>query len=460
MKAVHVRKGLDVPLAGEPRQQIEAAPSPTHVAVLAADFHGMKPRLLVRQGDPVARGQKLFEDRKTPGVYHCAPAAGVVSAVNRGEYRALQSVVIALSDAEQAGDEAGIAHTAFQSYTGKPAGQLSRDEVKALLLESGLWTGIRTRPFSRSPSPGSKPAVILVPAIDTRPLAADPEKVLEGRKEDFHAGLQALAALTDGACHLVRKKGSSIDAGPASRFQVAEASGPHPAGLPGTHLHFLDPVHKHKTAWVVGYQDVAAIGALVRTGKLDPVRVISLGGPPVKSPRLLRTRLGVSLQTLTTGQLGEGELRVISGDVLSGRAASGDIFGYLGRFHDQVSVLAEDRERVMFGWLLPGPDRFSNIPIYLGNLLKGKRFALGTSSHGELRAMVPIGLYENVMPLDIEPTFLLRALQIGDIEQSEALGALELDEEDLALCTFACANKINHQGALRDMLDAIWKEGA
>lgn len=460
MKAVHVRKGLDVPLAGEPQQQVAAAPSPTHVAVLAADFHGMKPRLLVRQGDPVKRGQKLFEDRKTPGVFHCAPGAGVVSAVNRGEFRALQSIVIELSEAEQAGDEERVEHARFESYTGKPVAELSGDEARALLIESGLWTAIRTRPFSRTPSPGSKPAVILVSAIDTRPLAASPEKALEGRMEDFHAGLQALSLLGDGPCHLVRKKGSSIDAGKGSRFQVSEFSGPHPAGLPGTHLHFLDPVHRHKVGWIVGYQDVAAIGALVRTGRLDPVRVISLAGPPVKNPRLLRTRLGASLDTLTAGQLQDGELRVISGCVLAGRAAFGPIFGYLGRFHDQVSVLAEDRERVMFGWLLPGADRFTNIPIYLGNLLKGKRFAMGTSAHGEVRAMVPIGLYEQVMPLDIEPTFLLRSLQIGDIEQSEALGCLELDEEDLALCTFACANKINHQGALRDMLDAIWKEGA
>lgn len=458
MSVVHIRKGLDIPLAGEPRQQIEDGPTISKVAVIAADYHGMKPRFVVKDGEAVRRGQPLFEDRKTPGVMHTAPAAGTVR-VHRGEYRALQSVVIELSEAERALDDAAVEYQPFASFTGQPVDRLSEQQVRDLLVESGLWTALRTRPFGRNPSPQSKPAALLVTAIDTRPLAASPEVVLAGRMEDFYAGLEALSKLSGGACHLARRPGSSIDPGRSS-FRVAEFAGPHPAGLPGTHLHFLDPVHRHKTAWFIGYQDVAAIGALLRTGRLDPRRVVSLGGPPVKDPRLLRTRLGASLDTLVDGQLGPGELRVISGCALAGRAARGPVHGYLGRYHDQVTVLAEERERELFGWLVPGVDRFSNIPIYLGHLLKDKRFALGTSTHGELRAMVPIGLYEQVMPLDIEPTFLLRALATGDIEQAEALGALELDEEDLALCTFACANKINHQGALRDMLEAIWKEGA
>lgn len=460
MRVVQLRKGLDLPLSGGPAQQIHPAPAVGQVGLLAADFPGMKSRMLVRPGEQVRRGQRLFEDRKTPGVFHTAPAAGRVAHIHRGERRVLHSVVIELSEAEQAGQVDAVEHQPFTSWDGTAPGALKTEQVRALMLEAGLWTAFRTRPHGRTPAASSKPAVLLVPAMDTRPLAASPEVVLRDRMPDLHAGLQALSALCEGPCHLVRAKGSSIDAGPATRFQVSEFGGPHPAGLPGTHLHFLDPVHRHRVAWIIGYQDVVALGALVRTGRLDAERVVSLAGPPVKEPRLLRTRLGADLLQLTAGQLGAGELRIISGDALAGRTTAGAAHSFLGRHHVQVTVLAEQRERELFGWLRPGADRFSNIPVYLGNLLRGRKFAMGTTTWGEERTMVPIGLYERVMPLDIEPTFLLRALQSGDIEQAEALGCLELDEEDLGLCTFACANKIDHQGALRDMLDAIWKEGA
>lgn len=461
MRTVTIRKGLDLPLSGEPAQQVSDGPDLLHVAVIAADFPGMKPRFLIKEGQAVRRGQPLFEDRKVSGVLHTAPAAGTVAAINRGARRALQSVVIELSDAEQAGSPADDAFATFDAHQpGVGAADMTGDQVKALMLQSGLWTGLRARPYDRTPAPDTVPAAILVSAMDTRPHAPKPETVLGDRIADFHQGLVALSKLCEGNCWLTRAKGSSIDAGPASRFQLAEFSGPHPAGLVGTQLHFLDPVHRQKAAWHMGYQDVTSLGATIRTGRLDVTRVVALSGPPVKTPRLLRTRLGASTVQLTAGQLADGDLRIISGDVLSGRKAGDGVHGFLGRFDNQVSVLVEERERVMFGWLMPGLNKFSTIPSTLGGLLPGRKFAMGTSTNGEHRAIVPIGMYERVMPLDIEPTILLRALQAGDIEGAEKLGALELTEEDLGLCAYVCPNKVDHQGALRNMLDVIWKESA
>lgn len=460
MPHIHIKKGLDLPITGAPEQSIGEGQAVQHVALIAADYPGMKPKMLCREGDVVRRGQPLFEDRKCPGVLHTAPAAGTVTNVNRGDRRALVSVVIALSEAEVAGDEAQVEHQPFAAWTGAEPAALGRDQVQALLLESGLWTTLRTRPFGRTPDPATRPAMLFVSVMDTRPLAPQPEVVLKDRHADFHAGLSALGTLCDGPRHLVRAKGSALDAGGAKGWELSEFSGPHPAGLVGTHMHFLGPVHRERVAWYVDYQSVAAIGALVRTGRVDAQRVVALAGPVVKKPRLLRTRVGASLAQLTRGELPDGELRVISGDVLSGRTAMGEQQGYLGRYDHQVSVLAEDRSRELFGWLRPGADRFSNLPTMLSALMPGKRFAMGTSTHGELRAIVPIGAYERVMPLDIVATYLLRALQTGDVVQADALGATELEEEDLALCTFVCPNKIDHQLALREVLDTIWKEGA
>ncbi|MCB9780973.1 MAG: Na(+)-translocating NADH-quinone reductase subunit A [Alphaproteobacteria bacterium] len=458
MASVHIRKGLDVPITGQPAQKVEDARPVVHVAMSAVDFVGHKAKMLVKEGDDVVRGQPLVEERKNPGVLHVAPATGVVVHVHRGAKRALQSVVIALSDAERAGDDAAVPHQTFQSYTGQAPAGLSRDQVVALMVEGGAWPALRQRPFDRIPPIDGTPTALFINTMDTRPNAADPQVVLAGRMDDFHAGVAALSKLCD-TVHLVRAKGSSIDAGGAKGVQLSEFSGKHPAGLVGTHIHFLSPADREHPAWHVDYADVIAIGHLFRTGRIDVHRVVALSGPAVKNPRLLRTRVGAHLATLTEGELVDGELRVISGDVLSGRKAMDEQTGWLGPYHRQISVLREQREREFIGWLMPGLDKFSTIPAYLGGILPGKKFAFGTSTHGEQRPIVPLGMYERVMPLDLVPTYLLRSLQTGDVERSEKLGCLELSEEDLALCAFVCPGKLDHQGALRTMLDQIWKEG-
>jgi Na+-transporting NADH:ubiquinone oxidoreductase subunit A len=459
--AVHtIKKGLDLPITGEPAQQIEASPPPTSVALLSRDYQFMKPRMHVAVGDRVTRGQTLFEDRKTDGVLFTSPGAGTVVAVNRGDRRAFQSIVIELSDGERTGNPAEDEFHSFENFVGGEVSSLSGEQVRALLLESGEWTALRTRPFSKVPGPTERCRSIFVTAMDTNPLAPDPDTVMAGRFDDFSRGLEALTKLTEGPVYLCTSPGSAFGETDVAGVQVEYFQGRHPAGLAGTHIHTLDPVGRDRSVWYVGYQDVAAIGALFATGRLNVDRVVSLAGPIVKRPRLLTTRRGARLKTLVDGELEPGMSRVISGSVLHGFTAVGEIFGYLGRHANQVSCLAEDTERKFFGWIWPGFDRFSLTRAF-GSAVRGRsaRYDFTTTTHGAHRAMVPIGLFEKVMPLDIMPTFLLRALLMDDLERAEALGCLELDEEDLALCAFVSPGKEDYDVALRRNLLEVWKEG-
>jgi len=455
-----LRKGLDLPITGEPDQSIIENKPVTRVAVTAPEFIGLRPAMRVAEGQTVRRGDVLFEDKKNPGIRFTSPAAGTVQAIHRGDRRALLSVVISLNERERTGQIIPDDQVAFSAFTGRPINELSRDEVRALLLESGMWTAFRTRPFSKIPPCDAVPHSIFVTAMDTNPLAADANVVLEGKSPRFETGLLALTKLTDGkvyVCTGPRSSNVTVPTHPQIRRVVFE--GPHPSGTPGVHIHFLDPVHRGKTVWHIPYQEIVAIGELMQSGSLVVERIIALAGPSVQRPRLLRTRLGAATDELTAGELSPGEHRVISGSVVSGRIAAGEQTGYLGRYHYQISVLREGRERYLFGWMSPGIDRFSIMPIYLSHFLKNKRFSFTTNTNGGKRAMVPIGLYEKVMPMDIMPTFLLRALLTDDIERAEQLGCLELDEEDLALCSFVCPSKIDYGPALRRMLETIEKEG-
>jgi Na+-transporting NADH:ubiquinone oxidoreductase subunit A len=459
--AVHtITKGLDLPISGEPVQTIEAAPPVVRVALLAHDYPFMKPRMRVQAGDAVRRGQVLFEDRKTEGVLFTAPGAGSVAAINRGERRAFRSIVIELSASEREGAPTADDFQPFEHFSGAAPSSLDGRDVRALLVESGQWTAIRTRPFSKVPAPADACHSIFVTAVDTSPLTADPEVVIEGRREDFNRGLEALTRLTDGPVYLCCGPGFPFDGGGIERVRVERFAGKHPAGLAGTHIHLLDPVHRDKSVWYVGYQDVAAIGRLFASGRLDVDRVVALGGPIVRRPRLLATRLGAETAPLVEGELAPGESRVISGSVLHGHAADGPVVGFLGRFANQISCVAEDDRREFLGWLRPGFDRFS-VTRAFGSALRGRsaRYDFTTTTHGAHRAMVPIGLFERVVPLDIMPTFLLRSLLMDDLERAEALGCLELDEEDLALCSFVSPGKEDFGPALRRNLLEIWKEG-
>ncbi len=459
--AVHtIKKGLDLPITGEPVQDIEAAPSAPRVALLARDYQFMKPRMHVAVGDRVKRGQLLFEDRKTDGVRFTSPGAGSVAAINRGHRRAFQSMVIELSDAEREGRPSDDDFSVFESFAGEEVSTLDADRVRALLVESGQWVALRTRPFSKVPGPEETCHSIFVTAMDTNPLAADPDVVMADRQGDFNRGLEVLTKLTEGPVYLCCSPNSTLGRTDVAGVQVEHFKGKHPAGLAGTHIHMLDPVNRDKTVWYVGYQDVAAMGALFAAGRLDVGRVVALGGPVVNQPRLLATRIGAAIKPLVENELHTGVNRVVSGSVLDGYAASGKVFGFLGRYANQVSCLAEGDKREFLGWLWPGFDRFS-VSRAFGSALRGRsaRYDFTTTTNGAHRAMVPIGLFEKMMPLDIMPTFLLRSLLMDDLERAEALGCLELDEEDLALCAFVSPGKENYGPALRRNLLEIWKEG-
>jgi len=453
-----IKKGLNLPITGAPQQVISPGPSVKHVAVVATDFIGMKPKMHCKVGESVRRGQPLFEDRKTAGVTYTAPGTGTITAINRGARRALQSVVITLTE-----DEGPQSQIDFECFSKTALSDLTTEQVRDLLLESGEWCALRARPFSTVADPTAQPHSIFVNAMDSRPLSASADIIISDREADFQAGLQVVSKLAD-KVFVCSQDQSSVTLSEetlsvAEHLQLETFSGKHPSGLVGTHIHTLDPVNRKKTVWHIHYQDVIAWGQLFTTGKLDVSRVISLAGPPVKNPRLIQTRVGASTDALVVDQLEEGEVRLISGDVLSGRTAQGEVGGYLGRYDLQLSVLHEDRTRTFMGWLFPGFDKFSTVRTILGGLIPNKTFAFTTTTHGETREMVPIGMYERVMPLDIMPTFLLRSLQTGDLERSEKLGCLELDEEDLGLCSFVCPGKQNYGVDLRKTLDSILREG-
>ena len=445
---LRITRGLDLPITNPPEQRIYDGQKIRSVALLSADYIGMKPTMAVTIGETVKRGQLLFEDKKNPGVRFTSPVAGKVTEVNRGAKRAFHSVVV-----EVDGDE----EVTFESYADTTS--LAREQVVSNLNEAGLWTALRVRPFSRTPGLDEKPHSLFITATDTNPLCAKPELIITERGADFRTGVQVLSHLTDGKIFLVSCPGATLPGEELSEIDDVEFEGPHPAGLPGTHIHFLDPVSENKSVWHIGYQDVIAVGHLFRTGRLDSSRVISLAGPGVRNPRLVRTVVGADASDLTEEQLNTGDLRVISGSVLSGRTMS-EPNNYLGRYHVQVSVLQEGREREFLGWQKPGFDKFSIKRVFASSLFgRDRKYDLTTSTGGSRRAMVPIGMYEDVMPLDILPTFLLRALIVGDTEQATALGALELDEEDLALCTFVCPGKYDYGPILRNNLTSIERDG-
>jgi len=411
--------------------------------------------MLVAKGDRVKLGQALFRDKKNPSVTFTSPGCGLVSAINRGHQRKLLSVVVELEEDGKEDEQ-----VSFSRYSDDELTKLSRETIVEGLLASGLWTSLRVRPFSKIADPAIVPHSLFINAMDTNPLAANPSVVLQAELEHFNLAVNLLAKLPEKntfVCVDRKVDGLLKDAEFEDCVKVQEFRGPHPSGLTGTHIHYLEPAGANKQIWSLSYQDVIAIGKLFRTGKLSVDRIISLAGPQVSEPRLLKSRLGADLQELCAGELEPHESRIISGSVLGGRKAAG-AESYLGRYHSQVSVLREGRERPLLGYLSPGANRHSVMGIYISAMDKSRRHAMSTSTQGSDRAMVPIGAYEKIMPLDILPTQLLRALIVGDLETAQNLGALELDEEDLALCSYVCPGKYEYGPMLRDILTQIEKE--
>ena len=440
-----IKKGLDLPIAGAPEQVIHEAAPAGSIALLGADYIGLKPGLLVKVGDRVKKGQTLFADKHSR-IQYTSPVCGMIDSITRGAKRILTSIIINID-----GDD----EITFTEFSREKLTELSAADIRKRLLVSGLWVAFRTRPFSRNPDPASIPDSIFVTAMDSNPLAADPEIIINTYKQDFQDGISVIANLFEGRLFICKDGKKNIDVPDKKNIRTVDFSGPHPAGLPGTHIHYLDPVgNGTKSVWYINYQDVIAIGKLFTSGRIWSERIISLAGPQVTRPRLLKTLIGADLTAITSGELKDGLNRIISGSVLSGRKA-GVNNGYLGRYHHQVSVIKENFQRGFLGWLGMGNSRFSINKIFISCLFQGKKFEFTSTQHGNHRAMIPLGNFERVLPLDIPVAPFLKSLLIHDIETARDLGCLELDEEDLALCSYVCCGKLDYGKLLRDVLTEI-----
>ncbi len=446
---IKITRGLALPISGEPDQQIVDAPEVSEVALLGEDYLELKAKMIIRIGHKVKCGDPIWSDKKNEGVLFTAPASGTITHINRGAKRKLLSVVIQVE-----GDE----YKEFKSYPEAEFDRLQREDVIKNLLESGLWPAFRTRPYSKIPAVDSQPSAIFVSMMDTNPLAADPQVIIAEKKTAFNHGLSIIKHLTDGELFVAHDaaRDLAIEKTPVANYQSFR--GVHPAGNVGTHIHFLKPVNSKRCVWHIGYQDVIAVGELFVSGRLNCQRVVSLAGPVVNHPRLVRLIQGSRLRPVVGEDIDTNDRRVISGSVFNGHIATGHR-GYLGRYHNQISVLKEGREKELFGWLHLGREKFSVTRAFISHLMGKKRFDMTTSTHGSERAIMPIGSFERLMPWDILPTQLLRALVVGDTETAQQLGCLEFDEEDLALCTFACPGKYEYGPILRDALTRIEKEG-
>jgi Na+-transporting NADH:ubiquinone oxidoreductase subunit A len=449
---IKVKKGLNIPISGSPTDSIDTSKNVRSVALLGSDYNGIKPTMFVEEGDIVKLGQILFEDKKNPGIAFTSPAGGKIESINRGARRILQSVVIEISDNEESEE--------FSSYTLDQITTPNTQEIRDQLVKSGLWTSFRTRPFSKIPTIDSTPSNIFITAIDTNPLSANVNLIINLNKDYFKAGLAVIKTLTNNKIYLCVDADFSLSLDEDNQIIKEGFEGPHPAGLTGTHMHFLSPASLANINWSINYQDVIAFGELFLTGKLPIKRMISLAGPQVLDPRLIQTRVGACTDEICAGELTHRDNRIISGSVISGREAIGP-YAYLGKYHSQISVVKEasKADREFMNWLTPGPRKFSKIPLFTSSLFPRKEFKFKTLMNGSDRAIVPIGVYEEVLPLNLLATVLMRYIAVGDTEKIQDLGGLELDEEDLALCSFVCPSKYDFGSLLRSNLNQIEVEG-
>ncbi|HKJ65978.1 MAG TPA: Na(+)-translocating NADH-quinone reductase subunit A [Desulfopila sp.] len=449
MKRIELTKGLDLPITGAPEQSIGRTNAITRVALTGDDYIGMRPTMEVDEGDRVRTGQLLFMDKKTEGLRYTSPATGTVVGVNRGAKRKFESVVIEIEEDD---------HISFIDPAEISSGERSPEQIRSVLQQAGMWSGFRTRPFGKVPAVDSSPAALFITAMDSRPLAADAAVIIGESPALFTAGLAVLRRLLESPLYLCVGDRETLGAEIPTDLEVVEFRGPHPAGLPSTHIHMLDQARESRVHWHIDYQDVIGIGHLFETGTLPTHKIIALAGPAVQEPRLLRVRMGASIDEICAGEMVPTPHRILSGSVLDGRQVD-EFHRYLGRYHNQISALHEGSGRSFFSWARLGGDRFSTKPHFTSALDRDQKFAFNTAVWGGKRAIFPQGNYDKVMPLDIIPIALLKAIAVCDTEKSRNLGALELIEDDLALCSFVCPGKNNFAPLLRRVLTEIELEG-
>lgn len=447
MKTINIKKGFDIPLKGSPIQEIRDEADSSDYAVLGEDFVGLKPRFQVSEGDYVKKGDVLFIHKKDERIKFTSPVAGEIKGINRGEKRKFLSIVIRKSSGDS------VSFDKYSDFRSIPV-----ENIKEQLLNSGLWPSFVARPYGKLADPDAESPDIFITASDTRPFAPGVVKAIGDNFDSFYDGVDVISGLTKSKVYVcVDDEDFHVPSDLPSNVEIIRFTGQHPAGLAGTHIHFLSPASREKTVWQIGYQDVIAFGKLFREGEIYTERVISVAGEGVREPVLVKTNVGVNVNELLKSRLNEDkDYRVISGSPIYGRKCVEPV-DFLGKFDYQISVLPEGGEREFLGWMTPGKNKFSIKNVFTGSFFR-KKFSIDTSVGGSKRAIVPIGSYEKVMPLDIIPTYLLRYLEVGDFEMAEKLGCMELLEEDLSLCTFVCPGKIDHCKNLRDVLTTLEKE--
>ena len=396
---IKTSKGLNLPISGTPDPIISDAPNVTSVSLLANDFVGMKPTMMVKVGDIVKRGTKLFEDKKNPGIFFTSPAGGTVKDINRGDKRKFLSVEVEVSENEDA---------EYFEYENTSEG------LTELLINTGLWNAFRTRPFNRTPKVGSLPDAVFVNACDTNPLSVDPYFIIDQDRADFKNGLEALTRLFSCPIHCTYQNNNfeiNVD-----KINYCQVSGPHPAGLSSTHISQLYPVSINKIAWTINYQDIISLGYLLKNKSLRTHKIIALGGPSVFKPSLISARISGNIDQLTAGKI-DNNSRVVSGSLIYGHASEG-IMNYLGFYDSIISAIPDEANDIFLNWLMPGSNLHSKLNVFSSSLLKPNKFTFNVSLNGGDRAIVPVGSYDEILPMDILVPQLLKALVVGDIEQA------------------------------------------
>lgn len=445
--SVKLKRGLDIKISGVPEKTLTSMPDSLYYGVKPIDFPGLTPKLNVKVGDKVMAGSPLFHDKLHPEVLFTSPVSGTVTQVTRGDRRKMLEVVV-----EKSGDQ-------FIDFGKSDPSALSRDQIKESLLKSGLWPAIRQRPYHIIANSKAVPKAVFISGFDTSPLAPDYNFVMDNSSTtNFNSGLVALKKLTDGKVNLILNgKGENSEVlKKANVVEISHISGPHPAGNVGIQIHHLNPVNKGEVVWYVNLQDVLAIGRLFDEGNYDNERIIALTGSDVNKPQYYKILTGASVAPLLKDTLNDGKHRIISGNVLTGTAIAAD--GYLGYYDSQVTVIPEGDYFEFFGWAKPGFDKFSFYKTFASKLFPRKKYNLDTNLHGGERAFVMTGQYEKVLPMDIYPMQLLKAILAEDIEMMENLGIYEIAEEDFALCEYICPSKIEIQSIVRKGLDLMVRE--
>ena len=436
---IKISKGLDLPISGKPDISITDEPKISSVSLLANDFVGMKPTMLVKENDEVKVGEKLFEDKKNPGIFFTSPAGGLIKSINRGDKRKFLSIEIEISQNEE--------------FINFDMGS-SQDEIKNTLINSGLWNVFRTRPFNRTPNISSSPEALFINCCDTNPLSVDPYEIINIDKDSFDKGLETIKQLFDCDIHLTYQNNNFDNT--LSGINYHQFTGPHPAGLVGTHISKIHPVNLNSKVWTANFQDIISIGYLKKNKKIKTTKIISLGGPAVFEPSLIKVRHGSNLDEITAGKI-EDNSRVISGSVLHGHESEG-VMKYLGYYDSQVSVIPDEVNEIFLNWLMPGSSLHSKLNVFISSFIKPKKYIFNTSIGGGNRAIVPISSYEEVVPMDILVTQLLKSLVVSDIEMAIDLGMLELVPEDLSLCSYVCPSKYDYSSILMDNLNKLYLE--